>query len=86
LFECVLQNADNDCSDDDDASDDDIDDTMVSRLFSYSRGSTYLLVVIFIVLIRMMQTVTSVRIINKPLFCWCILYYLVVKCIWNHGA
>jgi len=27
---CVLQNADNDCSDDDDASDDDIDDTMVS--------------------------------------------------------
>jgi len=30
---CVLQNADNDCSDDDDASDDDIDDTMVSWFF-----------------------------------------------------
>jgi len=26
----MLQNADNECSDDDDASDDDIDDTMVS--------------------------------------------------------
>ena len=33
MYVCVLQNADNDCSDDDDASDDDIDDTMVSQLF-----------------------------------------------------
>jgi len=38
---CMLQNADNDCSDDDDASDDDIDDTMVSLTTLWSVWQHY---------------------------------------------